>query len=187
MTARAPPVTPEDRLYRIVEDGMCIGCGLCESVAGPGVVRVEKVESGYECPVVVGDLDHETVDRILDVCPGTRLDGLPDRLVDADTKHDLTRLRQLGPLGDDNALIFRARTPKGRHYTARPGGPRRGVKTEAWARAAWAISGAVDAGAIRAPGSAGYGEAAPDGARRRSAHECRPSATWRTCRGWHVG
>ncbi len=68
---------------------MCIGCGLCQSVAGPDVVRVEKVESGYECPVVVGELDHETVDRIFDVCPGTRLDELPDRLVDADTKHDL--------------------------------------------------------------------------------------------------
>ena len=35
----------------------------------------------------------------------------------------LPRLRQLGTLGDDNALIFRGRTPKGRHYTARPGAP----------------------------------------------------------------
>ena len=26
--------TPEERLYRIVEDGLCIGCGLCQSVAG---------------------------------------------------------------------------------------------------------------------------------------------------------
>ena len=33
----------------------------------------------------------------------------------------LARLRQLGTLGDDNALIFRDRAPKGRHYTARPG------------------------------------------------------------------
>ena len=30
----------------------------------------------------------------------------------------LARLRQLGTSGDDNALIFRDRTPKGRHYTA---------------------------------------------------------------------
>ena len=45
---------------------MCIGCGLCQSVSGPDVVKVAKVESGYECPVVVGELDHETVDRILD-------------------------------------------------------------------------------------------------------------------------
>ena len=29
----------------------------------------------------------------------------------------LTRLRQLSPLTDDNLLIFRDRTPKGRHYT----------------------------------------------------------------------
>ena len=35
----------------------------------------------------------------------------------------LTRLRQLGPLTDDNLLIFRDRTPKGRHYTERPGAP----------------------------------------------------------------
>ena len=74
MTGRAPPVTPEDRLYRTVEDGMCIGCGLCESEAGPDIVRVEKGDSGYECPAVVGDLDHETVDSILDVCPGTSRD-----------------------------------------------------------------------------------------------------------------
>ena len=33
----------------------------------------------------------------------------------------LARLRQLGPLADDNLLIFRDRTPKGRHYTERPG------------------------------------------------------------------
>ena len=35
----------------------------------------------------------------------------------------LARLRQLGPLTDDNLLIFRDRTPKGRHYTERPGAP----------------------------------------------------------------
>ena len=38
-------------------------------------------------------------------------------------KAKLTRLRQLGPLTDDNLLIFRDRTPKGRHYTERPGAP----------------------------------------------------------------
>ena len=35
----------------------------------------------------------------------------------------VARLRQLGPLTDDNLLIFRDRTPKGRHYTERPGAP----------------------------------------------------------------
>ena len=40
----------------------------------------------------------------------------------------LTRLRQLGPLTDDNLLIFRDRPPKGRHYTERPGDPPTGLQ-----------------------------------------------------------
>ena len=82
-------VTPTERLYRIVEEGACSGCGLCEAVAGPDKVQVRKVQTGYERPVVVGDIDHETVDRIYDVCPATRWDGMPDDLVDEDTDVDL--------------------------------------------------------------------------------------------------
>ena len=40
----------------------------------------------------------------------------------------LARLRQLGPLTDDNLLIFRDRTPKGRHYTERPRDPPTGLQ-----------------------------------------------------------
>ena len=80
--------SPTDRLYRIVEEGLCIGCGLCQSIAGADTVNVVKVENGYERPVVVGDLTQETVDRIYDVCPGTRVEGLPENLVLDDTKID---------------------------------------------------------------------------------------------------
>jgi coenzyme F420 hydrogenase subunit beta len=80
--------TPEDRLYRIVEHGMCIGCGLCQSVAGPDRVQVRKVASGYERPVAVGPLDHETVDRIYEICPGAHVEGLPADLA-AGAKQDL--------------------------------------------------------------------------------------------------
>ncbi len=69
------------RLYDIVEQGLCIGCGLCESVAGRETVTMMKVPSGYQHPVVIGELDHATVDTIYDVCPGTRVDGLPDGLI----------------------------------------------------------------------------------------------------------
>ncbi|MBE1281691.1 MAG: coenzyme F420 hydrogenase [Rhodobacteraceae bacterium] len=82
-------MTPTDRLNRISEDAMCIGCGLCQSVAGPDVVRMEIVESGYERPVVRGDLTHEVVDRILDLCPGTRVEGLPVNELTGDTRTDL--------------------------------------------------------------------------------------------------
>ena len=71
--------SPAARLYAIAEQALCIGCGLCQSIAGPDKIRVVKAANGYERPVVVGDLDHETVDRIYDVCPGTRIEGLPER------------------------------------------------------------------------------------------------------------
>ena len=80
--------TPTERLYAIVEQGLCIGCGLCQSIAGKNRVRVCKTMSGYEQPVVVGELDHATVDRIYQSCPGTRIEGLPARLIEADTRHD---------------------------------------------------------------------------------------------------
>ncbi len=80
--------TPTERLYAIVEQGLCIGCGLCQSVAGKDRVRVTKTLHGYLQPVVEGELDHATVDRIYAACPGTRVEGLPDRLIEEDTKHD---------------------------------------------------------------------------------------------------
>ncbi len=80
--------TPTERLYAIVEQGLCIGCGLCQSVAGSDRVRVTKTLSGYLQPVVAGELDHETVDRIYEVCPGTRVEGLPEKLLEPDTCHD---------------------------------------------------------------------------------------------------
>jgi len=80
--------TPTERLNAIVEQGLCIGCGLCQSVAGKNRVRVTRTSNGYLTPVVEGELDHATVDRIYAVCPGTRVEGLPTGLVESDTHHD---------------------------------------------------------------------------------------------------
>ncbi len=88
MAVQTPPLTPQQRLHKIVEDGMCIGCGLCQAVAGPNKVKAVKVTSGHIRPVASASLDHETVDRIYDVCPGTRVDALPERLVDENTQVD---------------------------------------------------------------------------------------------------
>jgi len=66
-----------DRLDRISQQGLCIGCGLCQEIAGPDRVRVTLTPNGYERPVILGDVDHTVVDRILDVCPGVRVTGMP--------------------------------------------------------------------------------------------------------------
>ncbi len=80
--------TPAARLEAIVEQGLCIGCGLCQSLAGIERVRVTKTTNGYLQPVIEGELDHATVDRIYRVCPGTRSEGLPPDLVEDDSKCD---------------------------------------------------------------------------------------------------
>ena len=85
---RLMTATPQERLYKIVEDGVCIGCGLCEAVAGREKVRAVKVTTSNIRPVATTALDHEAVDRIYDVCPGTRVDGLPERLIDENTLID---------------------------------------------------------------------------------------------------
>ncbi len=81
--------SPAERLNRITEDAMCIGCGLCQSVAGPQTVQMQVVETGYERPVVTGELTHEMVDHLMDLCPGTRIEGLPECEIDETTKTDL--------------------------------------------------------------------------------------------------
>ena len=82
-------ITPHQRLEKIVDNGMCIGCGLCQSVAGEDKIKIQKSKSGMLVPFIVGDIDHELIDRIYDVCPGTHIDGLPDKLMDNETHHDL--------------------------------------------------------------------------------------------------
>ncbi len=106
-------VAAVDRFYRIAEEGLCIGCGLCQSVAGPDLIRMAMTPEGTERPVVEGPLDHETVDRIYDVCPGTRIEGLPAALVDPEADLDPvwgTSLRVVRSFAADPEVRFKAAT-----------------------------------------------------------------------------
>ena len=46
--------SPTERLNAIVEQGLCIGCGLCEALA-PQSITVRKTTTGFEVPVVIGN------------------------------------------------------------------------------------------------------------------------------------
>ena len=62
-------------LREIVEHGLCIGCGLCQSVAGPDRVQMRWVDPpGRLRPAQLAALDEATERRILDTCPGALLD-----------------------------------------------------------------------------------------------------------------
>jgi len=57
----------------IVASGLCMGCGLCQGVAGEARLRVEWDEQGAYRPHVLTDLDPPTQAAIRAVCPGLRM------------------------------------------------------------------------------------------------------------------
>jgi coenzyme F420 hydrogenase subunit beta len=64
-------------LEEIVQAGLCIGCGLCESLAGPDRVRIVMTPEGRERPLVSAPLDAGALGLINAVCPGLIVEG-PD-------------------------------------------------------------------------------------------------------------
>ena len=73
----APRAADPLSLGEIVENGLCIGCGLCWSIAGPGNVEMVMTPEGRERPVALRALDKPTLAKINAVCPGTRIAGPP--------------------------------------------------------------------------------------------------------------
>jgi len=75
-------------LDEIVTAGLCIGCGLCRSIAGADRVRIVDTEAGRERPQAVVPIDRETLDRINAVCPGTRVEGADVATLPAEAETD---------------------------------------------------------------------------------------------------
>ena len=85
VSSGSPPAAPAS-LESIVEQGLCIGCGLCQSIAGQDRVRLSMNAEGGERPGVLGPLDGSTLAAINDACPGVHCEGVrepgPDVHVD---------------------------------------------------------------------------------------------------------
>jgi len=62
-------------LQSIVGQGLCIGCGLCQSIAGPHNVQMTMNAEGGERPAVIGAVHEPALRMINAVCPGLRCDG----------------------------------------------------------------------------------------------------------------
>lgn len=63
----------------VVTRGLCVGCGLCESLAGADRLRLSLNAQGFLRPKTLAPLDAATERRVLAVCPGNvqRLDARP--------------------------------------------------------------------------------------------------------------
>jgi coenzyme F420 hydrogenase subunit beta len=56
----------------IVDSGLCIGCGLCRSIA-PDSIEIRLMEDGTERPIEVSPPSESDLRLINDVCPGLRV------------------------------------------------------------------------------------------------------------------
>ena len=66
----------------IVEGGLCVGCGLCESIAGRDSLQMVMAGNGFLRPTVSGrDMAPEQEDQILAVCPGVRQQREDDEVI----------------------------------------------------------------------------------------------------------
>ncbi len=75
-------------LAEIIQNGLCIGCGLCQSMGTPQRVQMVMTPEGRERPLEIIPLAANVGDRIEATCPGTRITGLPDHLLDPEAAID---------------------------------------------------------------------------------------------------
>ena len=76
-------------LEEIVEGGLCIGCGLCQAIAGADKIQIVLTPEGRERPVARTGLNTAILERINAICPGTRVEGARAESQSAQTMHDV--------------------------------------------------------------------------------------------------
>jgi coenzyme F420-reducing hydrogenase beta subunit len=76
-------------LEEIVEGGLCIGCGLCQAVAGEDKIQIVLTPEGRERPVARHALDAATLERVNAICPGIRVEGAAVEPAASRAMHDL--------------------------------------------------------------------------------------------------
>jgi len=78
-----------NKLSDIVDSGLCIGCGLCQSITGKDKIEISMTDKGRLEPKEINKISSDNFNKILNVCPGVIIEGLPKNLVDSETKHNL--------------------------------------------------------------------------------------------------
>jgi len=82
-------VTEINNLEDIVKNGLCIGCGICQSITGKNSIEISMSSKGRLEPKEVKKIPSETFNKILNVCPGVIVEGLPKEQVDIEAEDDL--------------------------------------------------------------------------------------------------
>ena len=75
-------------LSDITNNGLCIGCGLCQSILGKEKISIEMTDKGRLEPREINQLSDEDLDKVKKICPGVIVEGLPKKDVNNDSKFD---------------------------------------------------------------------------------------------------
>ena len=66
-----------ESLHKIVEDGLCLGCGLCAALSGDAITMA-RGEDGDLRPFANADFSDDQMALVNQTCPSLRVEGLPD-------------------------------------------------------------------------------------------------------------
>lgn len=121
------PPKPEKRaetISEIVENGLCVGCGLVQAISGPDAIRFVMTPEGRERPLQTQEIAADDWQVIARTCPGMRVTGASEGVhqgaADTDpvrgpyqglhlgyaTDHDI-RFRAAQDIGEPFALVGR--------------------------------------------------------------------------------
>ena len=81
-------MTQINKLSDIVNNGLCIGCGVCQSIAGEDKIEVMMSLKGRLEPKEINKISPDVFEKIKSICPGTIVEGLPKVDIHEDSKHD---------------------------------------------------------------------------------------------------
>lgn len=66
-------------ISEIVENGLCVGCGLCQAVAGRDTIRFVTTPEGRERPIEVAPIKSQDWDIVTRTCPGMHVIGADEQ------------------------------------------------------------------------------------------------------------
>ncbi|NCW37239.1 MAG: hydrogenase, partial [Proteobacteria bacterium] len=75
-------------LTDITNNGLCIGCGLCQSILGKEKISIEMTDKGRLEPKEINPISGDDLERVKKICPGVIVEGLPKKDISNDSKFD---------------------------------------------------------------------------------------------------
>ena len=82
-------MTKINSLNDIVKNGLCIGCGICQCIAGKNTLKMGMSDKGNLEPTELNPIDQNTLEQIKKVCPGVIAEGPSDNKENEGSSKDI--------------------------------------------------------------------------------------------------